>query len=256
MIEMATILNDLRLWGARFSQQARMKRLSSMGFSGLTPNFDQSRRVLIVGAGPSATQKAVTSVRGEFDAVVTLNSAWRHAPDADVISYEFAFRNPEIFAQQKRELLNLPMERVLLKPYALFMMPRSELRWIIERVGQRGSSAQPHFVPHHNVSDLTLLTKPGALSPKKRLPVQWKGSLTMWLDLCWLQKVEIIGLIGTDLGEPGVDGRFVAHGTNVTGRGSATIIEMLGHLRRQGYLDGLSFRHFHSNTQLREVLHG
>ncbi|MPQ95251.1 hypothetical protein [Thioclava sp. JE_KL1] len=226
-----------------------------MGFERFTPRLAPGSRVLIVGAGPSATAPTVSAICSDFDVTITLNAAWKVAPEADVISYEFAFRDTEIFERQKQECARMATDRLVFKPHALMMLPRGELAAVAThfRIGVSDHCAR--FVPHNNLPGAVLANRPELLTRgSKRLPIQWKGSLTMWLDLCWLSRVGTIGLIGTDLGSAQADGRFIDHPTNASAAAAPPLLDTLEMLHRHGYLAGISFHHFHGNTRLRAIL--
>lgn len=231
-----------------------MRRLEAMGFERFTPPIERTDRVLIVGAGPSATSDTLARVRAEFDAIITLNGAWSLVPQAEIHSYEFAFRSPEIVAEQRADVMGLPLARVLYKPYSLTQMPYRSITELVTQLQLRNPSASPRFIPHNNISGARLCEHSEYLMQLNRLPVQWRGSLTMWLDFCWLRAVRTIGLIGTDLGAWDSDGRFVSHPTNSTNDGVSGLIDVLEYLRQKNYLYGVEFRHFHGNKHLERVL--
>ena len=246
---------DLGLRVMRGAQAVSMKRLERIGFVRFTPRLEAGSRVLIVGAGPSATATAVAAVRGDFDATITLNAAWKAAPGAEVISYEFAFRDATKYALQMQEIQMLDPTCIVFKPHALMMMPRGERAALASRFLDVAVGNAAHFVPHNNVSSTYQATSLGLLNRRRaRLPIQWKGSLTMWLDLCWLSRVGTVGLIGTDLGTLQTGGSFVDHATNTTSTSAPSLLSTLEKLYSHGYLADMAFRHFHTNTQLRAIL--
>lgn len=211
-------------------------------------------RVLIVGAGPSATVDKVSAVCCNFDVMITLNAAWKVAPQADLFSYEVAFRDAAVFAQQKQDLKCLALERVVFKPHALMRLSRAQLTAFTSDLRRLEHGWPPRFVRHNNISGARLARDATLLHRIDRLPMQWRGSLTMWLDLCWLAKVGTIGLIGTDLGAVSTDGHFVNHPTNTTNYQTESLLSLLKRLRSSGYLDGMRFIHFHNNERLCELL--
>lgn len=245
----------LGLHAMRVAQAVHMKRLERMGFVRFIPRMEAGSRVLIVGSGPSATATAVAAVRGDFDTTITLNSGWKAAPDAEMISYEFAFRDAKKYELQRQELDKLDPRHVVFKPYALMMMPSVKRVELVRRFLNVANGRAARFVPHNNVPSTHLANRQGVLDRRcARLPIQWKGSLTLWLDLCWLSRVGTVGLIGTDLGATQEDGTFVDHTTNTTGASTPPLLPTLENLHSHGYLADITFRHFHTNTQLRATL--
>lgn len=239
----------------RAAQAVRMMRLEKMGLTRFIPRLEAGSRVLIVGAGPSATEPAVAAVRGDFDTTITLNSGWKAAPDAEVISYEFAFRDVKKYELQKQELGKLDLRNVVFKPHALMMMSSTKRAALMHLFLDFASGHAMRFVPHNNVPS-TYLAKRRRLLDRKcgRLPVQWKGSLTMWLDLCWLSQVGTVGLIGTDLGDTQADGSFLHHPTNAIDASAPPLLSTLEKLHSAGYLSGIKFHHFHGNHRFRAIL--
>lgn len=244
--------------GMRFAlaRQGQLRALRSLGRRGFVPHQPEIARgasVLIVGSGPSASAEQIRKLVDAFDLVIALNSARKLTDRAQVHSTEFAHRDPDALRQQLAGIDTLDFGRTVFKPFSLASLPAVDQNLILAKGLERTGQA-PRILCHHNMPATLALREPQRLLERDRLPVQWRGSLTLWLDICWLAGVGRIGLVGTDLGTVDSHGQFIDHLTNQTYHGAPALLGVLARIRDAGYLHDIRFEHFHTNRTLGEIL--
>jgi hypothetical protein len=246
------------------------------------------RSLLMVGSGPSAQPERVASLAQDYDLVITINNAMHIYPRADYYSFEFDFRHQGNIATQLSWITEANYRKFLIKPFCLSQLSQDSWNLILERdrdIAQHRTSTdsadntyRPRTLPKspQKVNHLKAL-RHGRLLKKKprerdylrliqkgRRSLQWRGSLSLWLDIIHLAEVEQVGLIGTDLssGYATQANPFNVvlqdlHGTNAdlaAFGGRASLLSTLGFLAKNGYLEKTRFAHFHGNQELASLI--
>ncbi|GHA85102.1 hypothetical protein GCM10009069_05270 [Algimonas arctica] len=235
-------------------QSFRLRKLKRFGIKSFVPPFCSGQKVLIVGAGPSATRERIDEIRENEDIVVSLNSAWKNIPDADVQSTEFNYHDRNTYYTQINSLLARPKKPLVFKPHSLLRLEDAAVLKVASLSEPLGSNNAVSYVHHFNIPGNKLLKLQRHLVNRDRTAIQWKGSLSLWIDICWLNGVHEVSLIGTDLGSENMKGDFVPHPTNSKNAATPSLVTMIEQLRRTGYLEGMKFTHHHYNDELRKVL--
>ena len=197
------IKNEIKLLHAR-----RYLRL-------VEPDLTNVSSVLIVGAGASAEKDKVEPIAGDYDFVVTLNSALFVLPSAQLHSFEFAPKDAAKCRKMIDWLSTENYQRLLVKPHSLWSMSRENRRalWAKQRTfrdntsnrqpGWMGRSPALRGIYQHHYPGYRDLSGYLPLINKERRLYQWRGSLSLWLDLVHRSPaVKRLGLIGTDFGGP------------------------------------------------------
>ena len=249
-----SLLQTLRFAAARRWQEHKFRELERRGFRRVRNPLRAGESVLVVGSGASASAEAVAAVAGDYDTVVTMNNARLTAPDADIHCIEFAYRHPEVFEAQCEVLPALAYDRAVIKPLSVTTLSDEQISRLQSIWKEHGGGHPPAFLHHYQIRGVLAASRPAMMVSRDRDPYQWRGSLTVWLDMAWLAGVSRVGLIGTDLGTLNADGSFDQHLTNRNFHGEPGVLGILETLRKAGYLDGIAFDHHHHNDVLKNLL--
>ncbi|MDE1466895.1 hypothetical protein [Aurantiacibacter sp. D1-12] len=234
-------------------QSGRLRSLEQSGLRRFVPPVDATTSVLIIGAGPSASREALEDLLPRYDYTIAINSARNVAQTADVFSFEFAYRHADVRETQFAALESVDHARAVIKPFSLAALTADELRQVV-KVWRDGGVDSPAFLDHRQISPIFASKHPEILVRRNRPAMQWRGSVTVWLDTCWLAGVRKIGLIGTDMGQMNENGEFEHHLTNQDRDDGPGVLRLLDTLCRTGYLEGVEFDHHHPNPVLRDIL--
>lgn len=258
-------------------------------FLNLVESLAHCESLLIIGAGNSAEPNIVEKIASNYDCTITINSAIHVFPKANWHSFELYY-NQENIEQQLSWIQSDNFSKILLKPFSLYKLSNNiwEKIFIHEKkitnadnFNQRLNSIKA--IKHGRLRKVPTQKDYLDLLKKQRLPIQWRGSLSLLLDISYLANIKCVGLIGTDLGgeyakttenyykrnlidtfynqatykkdfDPTKE---TIHASNVNHfelGGRPPILETLKFLYRKGYLSDIDFYHYHKNDELKDLL--